>query len=65
MKTVINQSGAEIDFDAAAALMDDDLREELAAQGYDGEQDFFSAYEAAHAAKYGEPWELSKENPVY
>lgn len=64
MKTVINQSGAEIDFDAAATLMDDDLREELAAQGYDDEQDFFSAYEAAHAAKFGE-WELSKSNPCY
>lgn len=44
--------------------MDDDLREELAATyAYDTEQEFFTAYEKAHAEKYGEEWEYSKANP--
>jgi len=63
--TVINQSGKGIDFNAALSLMDDDIREALHAEGYDTEQAFFSAYEQAHAEKYGAPWELSKENPVW
>ena len=63
--TVINQSGKEIDFTAALALMDDDIRESLHAEGYETEQDFFTAYETAHAEKYGAPWELSKANPTW
>ena len=62
---VINAAGAEIDYETAVALMDDELREELHSKGYDTEQEFFSAYESAHAAKYGEEWELSKSNPAY
>lgn len=62
---VTNRSGAEIDFSAAVALMDDETREavhmELAPCT---EQEFFTAYEAAHAAKFGE-WEISKPNPTY
>lgn len=66
IKMVKNLNDAEIDFDSAVELMDDDLREELAATyAYDTEQEFFSAYEKAHAAKYGEEWELSKANPCY
>lgn len=63
--TVLNMNGAEIDFDASVLLMDDDLREQLAAEGYDSEQAFFSAYEQAHYEKYHEEWELSKANPVW
>lgn len=64
---VINAAGTEIRFDAAVELMDDEIREELHASGdYDDDpQAFFTAYEAAHAARYGEPWELSKECPVW
>ena len=29
------------------------------------DQEFFTAYEKAHAAKYGEEWELSKANPIW
>lgn len=65
MTIVINNCGTEVDFDAAVNLMDDDIREtihnELAPCT---EQEFFTAYEKAHAAKYGEEWELSKANPV-
>lgn len=63
--TVTNAAGTEINFDAAVNLMDDEIREQLHAEGYETEQEFFTAYEKAHEAKYGEPWELSKANPVY
>lgn len=66
IKMVKNLNDAEIDYAYAVELMDDDLREELAATyAYDTEQEFFSAYEKAHAEKYGEEWELSKANPCY
>ncbi len=64
--TVINTNGKEIDFEAAVNLMDDEIRETLANDGEERtEQEFFSAYEKAHEAKYGEEWELSKKNPVW
>lgn len=63
---VINKSGMQINYDAAVQLMDDDLREELHAEiAPCTEQEFFTAYEAAHAEKFGEEWELSKENPCW
>lgn len=63
---VINKSGTQINYDAAVQLMDDEIREELHAQlAPCTEQEFFAAYEAAHAEKYGEEWELSKENPCW
>lgn len=65
MAKVVNSNGKEIDFDAALSLMDDEIRGQLAAEGYETEQEFFTAYEAAHLAKYGEEWELSKANPVW
>lgn len=63
--TVLNMNGAEIDFDASVNLMDDDLREQLAAENFGSEQAYFSAYEQAHFEKYHEEWELSKANPVF
>lgn len=63
---VINANGTSIDFDAAVALMDDELRESIHAElSPCTEQEFFSAYEAAHAEKFGEEWELSKANPCF
>ena len=44
--------------------MDDEIRESICGT-VDSEQEFFTAYEKAHAEKYGEEWELSKENPCY
>jgi len=63
---VENMSGTEIDFGSAVELMDDEIRERL----HDdmapcSEQEFFTAYEKAHLAKFGQEWELSKENPVW
>lgn len=64
--TVINANGTEINYDEAVELMDDELREQIADDiAPCTEQAFFAAYEAAHAAKYGEEWELSKSNPCY
>lgn len=64
--TIINKNGTEINFDAAVELMDDEIREQLADKlAPCSEQEFFSAYETAHAEKYGEEWELSKANPVF
>lgn len=63
---VINLEGCKIDFNAAVELMDDDLREDLCAElAPCTEQEFFAAYEKAHAEKFGEPWELSKSNPEW
>ena len=61
---VINMNGTEINYDAAVELMDDEILESICGT-VDSEQEFFTAYEKAHAEKYGEEWELSKENPCY
>ena len=64
--TVKNTYGPEINYEVAVELMDDDIREELTAElAPCTEQEFFTAYAKAHAEKFGEEWELDKENPVY
>lgn len=64
--TVTNTYGTEINYEVAVELMDDDIREELTAElAPCTEQEFFTAYAKAHAEKFGEEWELDKENPVY
>ena len=62
---VINTNGHEIDFEAAVQMMDDEIREAVVSEGYESEQVLFTAYEKAHAEKYGTEWELSKANPVW
>lgn len=63
---VVNKNGTEIDFDYAVRMMDDEIREELHFElAPCTDQEFFTAYEEAHEKKYGEEWELSKENPTY
>ena len=61
---VINMNGTEIDFEVAFAMMDDEIRESICGT-VDTEQEFLTEYEKAHSGKYGEEWELSKENPCY
>ena len=66
MTIVINSNDASIDYDAAVELMDDNLREEVAADlAPCTEQEFFTEYCKRHAAKFGAPWELDKSNPTY
>lgn len=63
---VINKHNTEINWEAAVELMDDEIREQLAAEiAPCSEQEFFTAYEAAHEAAHGEEWALSAENPIY
>lgn len=54
-QTAVTLNDRTIDFDAAVALMDGDLREELHALGFEAgeEQAFLDAYVEAHAAKFG------------
>lgn len=63
---VINMNGTEINYEAAVMLMDEEILESLSFEiAPCTEQEFFTAYEKAHAEKYGEEWELSKKNPCY
>lgn len=65
---VINENGNVFcdEWDAIVNLMDDEIREQLHNEiAPCSNQKFFSAYEREHAAKFGEPWELSKQNPTY
>ena len=63
---VINMNGTEINYEAAVELMDDEICESLNFEiAPCTEQEFFTAYEKAHAEKYGEELELSKDNPCY
>lgn len=63
---VVNKYNAEINWEAAVELMDDEICEQLAAEiAPCTEQEYFTAYEAAYEAAYGEEWALSAENPIY
>lgn len=60
MMTVIDRNGNEINYSAAVALMDDDIREDLAAEMAPcTEQEFFTAYEKAHEEKFGEEFKVN------
>ena len=54
--TVMNSWGREVDYAAAANLMDDEIREKLARSGIDDPQEFFDAYADAHEEKFDEEW---------
>lgn len=63
---VINKNGSEINYEAAVNYMDDDIREDVCADiAPCTEQEFFTAYEEAHAEAFGEDWFLSGKNPCY
>ena len=65
-KKVVNSFGVEIDFGAAVELMDDDIREELNRKYAPcADQSFFNLYCSEHIEKFGERFELDKENPCY
>lgn len=55
MDKVTTKTGSQVDFDAAVNLMDDEIREEVHSHlAPCSEQEFFDAYTARHAAKFGE-----------
>ena len=64
--TVVNQYGLDVDFDQAVNLMDDELCYRIHNElNIDDAQEFFDTYCKAHLEKYGEEFELAKENPVW
>jgi hypothetical protein len=63
--TITNAAGRNIDFDAAAVLMDKEITDQIDRIGSDGEQDFFDNYCALHLARFGEEFEPNKKNPVW
>jgi hypothetical protein len=66
MSEIKNAYGVEFDFDAAVNIMDRDICEELHLEMAPcGDQEFFDAYCKAHEEKFGEEFELAKENPVW
>jgi hypothetical protein len=68
MTKITNAAGREIDFEAAAALMDIDVAGSVDhGEHGDGqtEQEFFDAYCEAHRARFGEEFEPNKANPVW
>lgn len=63
---VYNEYGVEIDYEMAVNMMDDDLREEIHGKlAPCTDQEFFDEYAKRHEEKFGEIWELAKENPCY
>ena len=63
---VVNGYGVLVDFDVAMQLTDDDLREEIHRElAPCSEQEFFDEYAKRQEEKFGEVWELEKENPQY
>ena len=59
MTKVVDWDGREVDFDAAAALMDDDIREELHEElSPCSDQRFFNAYLEQHYADFGEEFRV-------
>ena len=52
--TAVTIGGVVVSLEAAAELMDDDIREALHAEGVDDPQEFVDRYCKAHLAKFGE-----------
>ena len=66
MTEVKNKNGTVIDYEMAVTAMDDEKREDLHSElAPCTEQEFFTRYEKEHELKFGEEWELSKENPTW
>lgn len=66
MSKVINEYGVIVDYDVAVLLMDDELREDIHRElAPCADQEFFDEYAKRHVEKFGEIWELAKENPCY
>lgn len=68
-KMIANSEGKQYRIDewpAIVNMMDDELREEVHRDlAPCTEQEFFSAYAAAHLSRFGEQWELDKKNPIW
>ena len=58
MKTITDYNGNKIDFEAAVMLMDDEIREQIHAEGIEDEQEFYNEYCEKHYEKYNEEFEI-------
>jgi hypothetical protein len=66
MTTVNNPHGVKIDFEAAVAIMDNEIREIIHAEHAPcGAQEFFDAYCGEHETQFGTEFEPAKRNPVW
>lgn len=59
MSTVKGANGKEINFQAAVALMDDEVREQAHALVINDEQAFFECYCSLHEEKFGEVFQVN------
>lgn len=59
-RTTVDIDGKQVDFDAAVALMDGELREQLHHElAPCGEQAFMDRYLTEHEKRFGEPFAVS------
>lgn len=65
MTTITNVHGREIDFDAAAALMDGQVSADIGDGDGMTAQEYFNTYCDWHRARHGEEFEPNKSNPVW
>lgn len=64
MTYVVNFWGVRVPFDASVCLMDDDIRETVAADlAPCDDQSFFVEYAKRHAERYGVEWEPDSARP--
>lgn len=56
MKVMLNNN--KVEFDVCVNLMDDEIREEIAFEGVETEQEFIDKYVERHAEKYGEEFTI-------
>ena len=62
MNKVKNQYGSEIDLDAAAMIMDDELTNSPKLSDAETDQEWYEIYCQLHNEKYGEEFEPDKLN---
>lgn len=63
---VANKNGVKVNFEVAEMYMDDEIREEIHNElAPCTDQEFFDEYAKRHEEKFGEEWEMAKENPCY
>lgn len=65
MSTITTAHGKQIDFDAAANLMDDDIVAELSYLDGMSEQEAFDVYCAKHLEVHGVTFEPNTKNPAW
>ena len=53
-QTFTDENGTKHDFEAAAVLMDDELREAIHLEGFDTAQSFIEEYARRHHEKFAE-----------